>query len=220
MARRFTITKGHHDAFSQQQRERFAREVFAQLRDRFQEECSGLNDTELETLIREGIDRARRYSIVAERDVAQYILLMVMHSRELDEEPGVREILQANWIPAPDKIARVSRQLQAPSSAPPTSVPDGVVGSAVLVPSGKVPADLDIEVVDTEGNNPIAGARVYASGPEFRAAVSDHRGVARLSGIAPGEYRIAARHSEQLAGSGRVLVDEDGARTIIVCRRL
>ena len=220
MARRLPITDAAAQAFSGRERERFENEMFAHLSSKFPADAEDIGEESLRNLIRTGIDKARSYSILAERDVARYVELCVAVSADFDEAPSTHEVLTANWIPAHEKMERLYGDVMDSRFSACTSCPGGVVGSAVPSPSAAQGADLCVRVMTTEKNEPIAGARVYVSGPEFRDGITDSNGLATFIKIPLGGYRVTVNDGRRYTGSGEVTVTPEGGGTTVGCRRL
>jgi len=72
----FILRKEHLDAFALAAREGFEDRTAAHLQSRFPQECEELGEEEVRERIREGIERAGRYDIHAEKDVATFIRYM------------------------------------------------------------------------------------------------------------------------------------------------
>lgn len=83
--------------------------VLAHLKKFFPNQCKALGEARIRETIRYGVDRARGYQIVAERDVCKYIDLVIVLGRDFDtddELPWAGRILRASRPPA-EKVERV-----------------------------------------------------------------------------------------------------------------
>ena len=67
---------------------------------------------------------------------------------------------------------------------------------------------------------PIEGAKVYVTGPEFRDAISDSSGSAKFSGITPGDYRVLVNDAKKMTGNGEVTVTQQGGRVTVTCKKV
>ncbi len=103
MPRRFKITDAHMKAFSEQQRTRFEEEMAVYLSKEYPQETKPLGDDGLSELIGDGVDKAKTYNIILERDVARYIEFMVILAPDFDdspETPWAKDILtNESWTP-------------------------------------------------------------------------------------------------------------------------
>ena len=111
MPQTFRITDAHLQAFSQQQRQRFADEMLAYFRQHYPRESAGLGEDGLRKLIDEGVEKAKTYYIYREVDVARYLQFMVAIRRDFDdcpELPWAHEILTSERLLAPDKLDRIA----------------------------------------------------------------------------------------------------------------
>jgi hypothetical protein len=80
----------------------------------FPEQCEALTEEQTVEAIREGIQRAAAYEIVAERDVCKFTDLMFAFGRDFDsnpEYPWAREILRDPLLP--NSHIRMDRLFQA-----------------------------------------------------------------------------------------------------------
>lgn len=84
MGQAFEMTERHMAAFERQQRQRFEDEMFEHLRSAFPADFARVGETEVRSMIRDGIDRARSYDIVMECDVARYVELMLTMGPDFD----------------------------------------------------------------------------------------------------------------------------------------
>lgn len=111
MPRRFRITDDHLRAFSAQQRERFEDEMAVYLAREYPQETADLGNDGLYELIQGGIDKARTYNIVLERDVARYIEFMVILGPDFDtsdETSWAQAILKKRWATGQSKLDSIA----------------------------------------------------------------------------------------------------------------
>jgi hypothetical protein len=87
------IRKEQIDAFAQVEMEHFVARMLVHLRRFFPEACLSLGDDGLLASIHHGITRAAEYGVVAERDVALYLSLMMALGRDFDRDPWAHAIL-------------------------------------------------------------------------------------------------------------------------------
>lgn len=114
MSKRFATTDDHVKAFSEQQRERFVVEVAAYLRKEYAAVVRRRDDEWLRELIRVGIEAAREYGIVLERDVARYVELMLALSPNFDdnrETSWCKDILTQRSLTAEGKLDRIYERI-------------------------------------------------------------------------------------------------------------
>ena len=104
------IKRHQMDAFRESAEQGFVRRAVEHLRASFPDSLANQDATELRSLIREGIQRAARYGIRAERDVVRFIELMVAVQPEFDELPAVkalRPILMHPNYPGSGKVEKL-----------------------------------------------------------------------------------------------------------------
>jgi hypothetical protein len=90
-------------AFSRAELEKFEARTLARLLQSFPKQCGTLTESQLRNLIQYGIRRARTYRITSERDVSQYIDLMLRFGQDFDTDP---RCAWAGYILANRKTAR------------------------------------------------------------------------------------------------------------------
>jgi hypothetical protein len=99
----------HMQAFTEAAVKDFEDRMVVHLNEFFPEQCEALGEAKTREAIREGIDRAARYEIVAECDVCKYIDLMFAFGRNFDTDPKLPwagEVLNAPAID--DPTARIN----------------------------------------------------------------------------------------------------------------
>jgi len=95
------IREEQMEAFSTKARATFENRMVLHLRRFFPQHCEALGEDGIRETIRHGIERARSYAIVAERDVCKYIDLMFGFDRDFDTDEGLpwaRKILTDDAI--------------------------------------------------------------------------------------------------------------------------
>ena len=132
MVNRFATTDAHTQAFSEQQRERFQEEMLVHLRKEYAPELGGRDDAWVGELIRTGIEQARAYQIILERDVARYLELMLVFSPGFDDSkktPWAKDILIDSRLAAEDKLDRIYEHImfdeEIGETASEATVPEG-----------------------------------------------------------------------------------------------
>ncbi len=127
MPKPFEMTDAHMQAFSAQQRRRFEDEMVVHLRKEFPDETADLGEDGLRGMIREGIDKAKGYTITLERDVARYLELMLALSPTFDdgeEYPWAPDILKQGEMTGRDKIERIYEHIMFGRPAEPSGGTD------------------------------------------------------------------------------------------------
>lgn len=116
MPRRFIISSAHLEAFSEQQRRRFEDEMIAHLRGAYPDETADMSEAALCELVQEGIQKAKSYHVILERDVARYIKFMVEMSPDFDESektPWAKQILTRRMMTAQAKLDQIEKKASA-----------------------------------------------------------------------------------------------------------
>jgi len=120
------IRKEQYDSLVQQAVRDFENRMYAHVTKVFPDECKALGEEGVRRSIKEGIERAARYGIEVEQDVARYIDLMFIlgHGFDKDAElPWAGEILEDRNLSDPtarmDKLydqaeAHLGRPVQGP----------------------------------------------------------------------------------------------------------
>jgi len=81
------LSGGQMQALSRAAEKSFEDRMFAHVSKHFQKRCSRLGEEGVREWIRHGMDRARSYDIVSERDVCKYIDVMFVYGRDYDTSP-------------------------------------------------------------------------------------------------------------------------------------
>lgn len=100
--------------------ERFEGRMLKALRERFPDETTDRSDPELLELIRSGIERASRYDVAWEHDVARYLGLVVRLGADFDVAPDIGwagEILRADDLDGTGKMDAIEAGLSAKAEA-------------------------------------------------------------------------------------------------------
>jgi len=87
---------------------------------------TGPGDAPLRALVRSGIERARRYGVTSERDVARFVELLIRMGTDFDQRPSLRwarSMLEDSSLPAPARIELIHQQLDSRASASSTQRP-------------------------------------------------------------------------------------------------
>ena len=117
-----TIRKEQMDAFSHAALRIFECRMVAHLNRHFPKRCAKLGEDGVREWIRYGIERARTYGIVSERDVCKYIDVMFVYGRDFDTDrrrPWAGQILNDPVIMPP--AVRTNRLFRAARGSPPPS---------------------------------------------------------------------------------------------------
>ena len=97
-----TIRKEQMAAFSQVQLKKFEDFVLPHLHKSLRKQAEALGETKLRETIQYGIKRAARFGITSERDVYQYLYLLLAYGRDFDTDTvlgGAGEILRGQMKP-------------------------------------------------------------------------------------------------------------------------
>lgn len=83
--------------------------MLLQLRRDFPDETANQTDSEVASLIQEGIRRGADYGIVNRQDVRRYLHLMLMIAPDFDSDPQLAWItpILNSTLPAKDKLERI-----------------------------------------------------------------------------------------------------------------
>jgi hypothetical protein len=103
----FTIRKEQLQALDRDKRESFVDRMLQHLREFFPGKCDALGENQLRKWIEHGIERAKAYRIVSERDVCKYIDVMIVFGKEFDRDkalPWASKILNGHYSQAGEKI--------------------------------------------------------------------------------------------------------------------
>lgn len=103
------IRRSQQEVFREAERADFERRARVHLRRFFPDLCAPLADTELQVIIRRGIDRAGSYGVVGERDVTLYLNLILTLGHDFDRDPTLpwaRAILVDPELPEPERRMR------------------------------------------------------------------------------------------------------------------
>jgi len=96
--------------------ERFEQRMLAELRERFPKQAAERSDEDLVELIREGIERASRYDVVTEDDVARYLACAMRLGAGFDvaaETAWAGEILRAEDLDGAGKMELIEERASA-----------------------------------------------------------------------------------------------------------
>jgi hypothetical protein len=114
------IRRRQLDALSDAAARDFEKRLAAHLRSSFPRVCAELGEAGTAALVADGIERARKHGITAERDVAKFVTLAAFLGRAFDERPGSREALADTSVPAEVRLERIYEGAlkTAPAGAP------------------------------------------------------------------------------------------------------
>ena len=106
----FVVRQQHLDAFAAAAYESFEDRMVLHLKSRFPSECEELGDPGVRDRIAEGVERAERYEIRAEKDVATFIRYMFGLRRDFDRSRKTAwagDVLRETDVPATERLARI-----------------------------------------------------------------------------------------------------------------
>ena len=121
-----SMRKEQMKAFSEYMRKSFEDRMVKHIAQTFPAEYEEMLDPEtgdkpVRELVREGVERASRYEVTSERNVAMFIELMVDLSRDFDKRPQTAwtcEILEDPELPEDGKMDAIYDELEAQEQAP------------------------------------------------------------------------------------------------------
>lgn len=90
--------------------DQFEDRMLTHLRKNFSEHTKTLDDQYLREMIRFGIERAKKYDVILEDDVRQYLEYMIMYSPNFDQIPETAwagKILRDNNINGTEKMRQI-----------------------------------------------------------------------------------------------------------------
>jgi hypothetical protein len=105
-----TIRREQLDVLAQTRREAFIDRLVAQLRKHWTSECEALESDALHERVGDAIDRAAKYELRAEVDVARYVNVTLALGPAFDEDPcypWARAILEEEAFTASKKVERL-----------------------------------------------------------------------------------------------------------------
>ena len=82
-----TIRKEQTETFSNNAQKNFECRMVTHLKRVFPDQCSAMEDAGIRQIIQTGIEKAAKYGVQAEYDVARYIDLMFVFGIEFDKSP-------------------------------------------------------------------------------------------------------------------------------------
>lgn len=106
----FTMRQQQTDVFAADYRQTFEDRMVQHLRIRFPTKCEELGEEMVRDRIRDGIKRAARYEIKAERDVVRFIRFMFGIRPDFDSSrktPWAGPILKDTKVPAGERLSRI-----------------------------------------------------------------------------------------------------------------
>lgn len=90
--------------------DQFEDRMFIHLRTNFSEQTKTFDELYLRKMIRFGIDRSKKYDVIAENDIRQYLEYMIMYSPNFDQIPETAwagEILRDNSLNGTEKMRQI-----------------------------------------------------------------------------------------------------------------
>jgi hypothetical protein len=212
--RRVLAIRGHQmRAFESQMAAGFEARMAAHLKRRFCNPCATMSEAALRDSVESGIQRAARYGVTTEYDLARFIDLMYAVSPEFDALPWAAPILndpRTGSHPKMDEVwARAEQEVGPlrPVAEHEDRLPDTHKGRAAPASSEKAGFDthrtvgspkqpcpgvwIEIKLVDEEGQ-PVPGERyrVELKDGSAREGNLDAEGKARLEGLERGNCQI------------------------------
>ena len=97
-------------ALSEQLLRKFEDRLVAHLGEAFPKRCAALGAERVGALVKDGTERAQKYGVAAERDVAMFVDLMLVVRPDFDvarETPWARPIVTDNALSGPQKVTRL-----------------------------------------------------------------------------------------------------------------
>ncbi len=94
----------------------FVENVIAHLRRVWPEECAAMGDEALEALVAHGLAKCDRYGVETEYDVGRYCDLMLLLTRDFDEDPNLpwaQDILTAPGFDGRMKVDQLMEHTEA-----------------------------------------------------------------------------------------------------------
>jgi rubrerythrin len=106
----FTLRQEHLDSFDAMYRETFEDRMLRDIAERFYPQFEAMGEEKVRDRICDGIERAARYEIHTQRDVAQFIRLMFGIRPDFDtsrKTPFAAEILKQTDRPAMERLEEI-----------------------------------------------------------------------------------------------------------------
>lgn len=97
-------------ALSEQLLRKFEDRLVTHLGEVFPKRCAALGDEKVRAMVKDGTQRAQKYGVVAERDVAMYVDLMLVVRPDFDvarETPWAKPIVGDTALSGPQKVTRL-----------------------------------------------------------------------------------------------------------------
>ena len=130
MPKSFKISDAHLQAFSKQQSKRFEDEMCAYFRAEYPEKYKRAGEPWVRELVQTGTEKAKRYDIYLEPDIARFIDVMFAISPNFDENEKTawaRSILDQRRMTPEQRLDAIHERLMfAPQSASESSPPSSV----------------------------------------------------------------------------------------------
>ena len=106
----FTLRQQHLDALAESYRETFEDHMVAHIRVKFPAQFEELGERKVRERVWDGVERAKRYEIRAQKDVARFIRFMFGIGPNFDtarKTAWVRPILEDKEVPASERLDRI-----------------------------------------------------------------------------------------------------------------
>ena len=112
----FTISKQTKAAFEKQMTTDFENRLVTYLKQSYRERLKEIPEESVRRSVQEGIARAAAYDIKAEHDVARFVDLMYLMSRDFDTNPNtswIHPVLKNTQIPAGKRMDMIHERASA-----------------------------------------------------------------------------------------------------------
>ncbi len=110
----FSMRAEHLRAFAQQQRERFVAEMHAHIRTEYPAEHRALGEKGATQFIERSMQKAAKYHITLENEVARFIELLLVLGEDFDvssKTPWAGPILSEPLVSGRDRLARIEEHI-------------------------------------------------------------------------------------------------------------
>jgi hypothetical protein len=141
-------------SLSEQLLKKFEDRLVAHLHEVFPKRCAALGEEKVRALVKDGTQRAQKYNVVAERDVAMFVDLMMVVRPDFDvarETPWAKVVCNDTALSGPQKVTRlfiearrnrfrITDEVPAPpaTQAPASAMPGtGQPGPSTAIPGAR-----------------------------------------------------------------------------------
>ena len=110
------IRRAQMDALARSAMEPFVENVIGHLRRVWPEECAAMGEEGLEAFVAHGMAKCERYEIETEYDVGRYCDLMLLLTKDLDEDPNIpwaQDILNSPGFDGRVKVDQLMERTEA-----------------------------------------------------------------------------------------------------------